>query len=450
MILSKDEKKKSPILFYQPSEQRRNKRKMKRLIVLFLTISSYAAGQPGNDTIYLSDLFGMAVRSHPYFQQKELHNQITDVKTSNLSKSWFPSISIEGQATYQSDVIEVDFGQITNQNIPSFSSPHDQYKLYLNLEQKIYDGGITRQQKILENKGHQINQQQIEISFHQLKQQVAMVYFSIILLSKNIELTQLLQHELNEKLNTVEVAVETGASLLSGAQVLRAELLKLDQQIAELKFKKNAQLNILSQLTGLTINSNTYFEWVETALDTFSNERPELQLLNLQKDIAEQAYSLEKSVRRPKAFAFSQAGYGRPGLNMLNTEFDTYYLIGLGFKWKLYDWGELSNKKKLTEYQKNSIDLQKDNLNRNISIAAQNEVSNIENFRSAIRKDEEIIGLRKEIEKAASVQFENGTITATQFLTEANAALQAKILLENHKIMLAQSQINYLLITGDI
>ena len=96
------------------------------------------------------------------------------------------------------------------------------------------------------------------------------------------------------------------------------------------------------------------------------------------------------------------------------------------------------------------IDLKKENFNKSIGIALQNELSNIENYRSAIKKDEEIIKLRSNITKNVYSQFENGIITATQYLTEANAEIQAKIELETHKILLIQSVINYQLIKGDL
>ncbi|NJK84991.1 MAG: TolC family protein [Bacteroidales bacterium] len=164
----------------------------------------------------------------------------------------------------------------------------------------------------------------------------------------------------------------------------------------------------------------------------------------------QQALQLEKSITRPKVFAFSQAGYGRPGLNMLSTEFDTYYLAGIGLKWNIYDWGSLSNKKKITALQNDNLDLQILNLNRTIDIALENQLADIENYKNAVKNDQEIIELRKQVVESSKTQLENGTLTATQYLTEANAELLAKIQLENHKILLAQSFINYRLIKGDI
>lgn len=402
------------------------------------------------DSLNLLECFDLSENSHPLYKQKQLNDQITEARSSNLSKLWLPSLSVEGQATYQSDVVEVDFGNFLPQQIPAFSATHDQYKIYMSLEQKIFDGGIIKQQKALENSTYLVNQQQLEVNFHQTKQQVAAVFFSIVSLTENIKLFEVLKNDLTERYKSIEVAVENGSVLLSNALVLKAEILKIEQQISELQNRKMAQAEILSMLTGMDIKDQTVFEWPGEIITDTTGSRPEIVLLDLQKELANSGLSVEKSLNKPKVFAFSQAGYGKPGLNMLNTEFDTYYIIGVGLKWKFYDWGELKNKKRIAEYQKNTIDLKKDDLNRNISIALQNELANIENYNDAIRRDEEIISMRKEIVKSALVQFENGTITANQYLTESNAELQAKIQLETHKILLAQSQINYMLIKGDI
>ena len=118
--------------------------------------------------------------------------------------------------------------------------------------------------------------------------------------------------------------------------------------------------------------------------------------------------------------------------------------------WKLTDWGETRNKTKIGNLQKETIDLNIDNFNRNISITMQNELANINYYTSALPKDKELVDLRKKIKESAFLKLQNGTITATDYLTEANAELQAEIKLETHKILLTQAIINYQLIKGDI
>ncbi len=406
------------------------------LAILPLTVTAQLS-----DSITLSECFDRAVTNYPLYEQKELNNRASEYRISNFSSSWYPSVSLEGQATYQSDVIETSF----------FTAPHDQYKVYLDINQNLYDGGIARNRKNLENTNLEIIQKQLEIEFHTLKQQVSSTFFSIIMMRKNSELLRLMLDDLKEKHSTVEVSVKNGVLLPSDEQALRAEMLKLEQQADELVYKENSLSDILRELTGSNISAETRLIAPEvTGTEENIEPRPETALFGYQKSLIADGINIDKSLRQPKFFAFTQAGYGKPGLNMLNTSFDTYYLVGLGLKWNLVDWGVLRNKKKLADIQKQVVDMKTDNFNRNINIALQSELADINNYRDALTGDEEIISLRKKIADAAFAGLENGTVTSAEYLMKANDELQAKVQLEMHKILLKQSIINYQLIKGDI
>jgi len=65
-----------------------------------------------------------------------------------------------------------------------------------------------------------------------------------------------------------------------------------------------------------------------------------------------------------------------------------------------------------------------------------------------IETDSELITLRKRITATAESQYENGIITATEFLNEMNSERQAMINYEIHKINLVLAGIEYLNISG--
>ncbi|NJK84990.1 MAG: TolC family protein [Bacteroidales bacterium] len=122
---------------------------------LFSVFSTSLSGQYA-DTVSLIQCFEKAEIIHPLNGQKPIYQEISDKRTSNLSKAWLPSFNLEGQATYQSDVVEVDFSKFMPQQSFSFTSPHDQYKIYLSLEQKIYDGGLIKTKKRLKKLGFRL------------------------------------------------------------------------------------------------------------------------------------------------------------------------------------------------------------------------------------------------------------------------------------------------------
>ena len=65
-----------------------------------------------------------------------------------------------------------------------------------------------------------------------------------------------------------------------------------------------------------------------------------------------------------------------------------------------------------------------------------------------IESDTELISLRKRITASAESQYQNGTITATDYMNELNSERQAMINYEIHKINLAMARIEYMNISG--
>ncbi|HJX70627.1 MAG TPA: TolC family protein [Bacteroidales bacterium] len=413
---------------------------MKRKPFILILIPFALSGQ-STDTVSLWDCFHSAVTNYPLYRQKDLNADMLKYHQSNILKSWYPDISLDGQATYQSDV--VGFG--------SFAAPHDQYKLTLDISQQLYDGGFSKNRKEIENSNLNIKQQQIELDFHNVKQQVSSVFFLINLIRKNIELVTLTHEELNERLKTLLVAIKNGVILPENEYVLRAEILKIEQQNDELHYKLAAAMDVLGKITGLVIKPDAAFDIpVNVEIHDSIAERPEIQLFEFQKMLIDNNISLSKCTTRPKLFIFTQAGYGKPGLNMLDDEFDTYYIVGAGMKWNLIDWGENRNTQKIGNLQKDAIDMNKNHFNRNILVALRNELATVEYYQSSVIKDEKMIELKHKIKESAYSQFINGIITATEYLVEVNAELHARLQLESHRIFMVQSIVNYQLIKGDI
>ncbi len=61
-----------------------------------------------------------------------------------------------------------------------------------------------------------------------------------------------------------------------------------------------------------------------------------------------------------------------------------------------------------------------------------------------------MLQLREEISDHAATKLSNGTITATEYITELNKESLARINLATHEILLKQSICNYLTIQGNL
>jgi outer membrane protein TolC len=152
----------------------------------------------------------------------------------------------------------------------------------------------------------------------------------------------------------------------------------------------------------------------------------------------------------PKLYAFGQLGYGRPGLNMLNNEFDDFYIVGATLKWNFWDWNKTKREKQVYAIQKSMVTTKRENFTKNLSIDLQNRKAAIQKLEEALKRDADIVTLRSGITQIAQSQLNNGVITTSDYLNELNAETQARINLETHKIQLEQAKVSYLLGMGGL
>ena len=232
--------------------------------------------------------------------------------------------------------------------------------------------------------------------------------------------------------------------------MLTSEKIKIEQQLAENEIRKTSFLKILSDLTGDQIDSST--EFIPPSLpENLQQElsRPELQLFDLRKEQLAAGMKVIESKRMPKAVGFATFGYGNPpGSNFFKNEFAPYYVVGASIKWNIFDWNKAKNEKQIITYQKQILENRKNDLTDNLKRILELKASEILNLKTLIESDSELITLRKRITASAESQYQNGTITATDYLNELNSERQAVINNEIHKINLSLTRIEYLNISG--
>ena len=419
---------------------------MKRIILLFfipiLVVHAYSA-----DTLYLDDCYKEAIDNYPLTKGKDLLGSANELRIKNLQTNYLPQINLNGQATYQSDVVKLPIN-IPNLSIPEL--PKDQYKVSVDVNQIIYDGGITNSQKKLEEASLATDVQQIEVELYKIKERINQVYFTILLLQENERVLNLKRNELKDRLKVMESRVKNGVLTQSYVDILQAELLKVEQQMIEINIGKSTAFDILGEFMNKELSESLTLQLpkMQITIDNSIN-RPEYTLFDLQMNKIDASSKLLSTKRNPRLYGFGQFGYGRPGLNMLSDEFDSFYIVGAKFNWNLWDWNQNKKERQILSLQKDIINTHKETLGKNINISLKNEEATIQKLEEIIEKDYEIIALRSKITKASASQLENGVITSTDYITNLNTEIQAKINLESRKIQLVQSQINYLTIKGN-
>jgi outer membrane protein TolC len=328
--------------------------------------------------------------------------------------------------------------------------PHDMYKITLDINQVIYDGGAIKGAKALEKADLNLNEKQTDVDLYKLRAQINLSYFNVLLLSRQKELLNNYLNIINKRLRSMQSALSNGVIIRADIDVLTSERIRIEQQLSESDIRKTALLSILSDLTGSEIDTSSTFVLPLPGVET-TNEilRPELLVFDLRKEQLAAGLQMVESKRMPKAFGFATLGYGNPpGSNFFKDSFETYYIVGGGIKWNIFDWNKTKNEKQVITLQLGIIDNRKTDLTDNLKRLLKAKNAEISSLQSLIATDNELITLRKRITAAAESQYENGTITATEYLNEMNSERQAVVNYEIHKINLAIARIEYLNISG--
>jgi len=420
---------------------------MKKYILLFLILFCKISFSQTTDTLTLDFCQKKALENDPTLKQKDLLTNASDIALSNYTKAYLPQIALNGQAAYQSETTTLPI-HIPGINIPSLDK--DSYKATFDVTQLIYDGGMTANQKKLETASNQADLQNVETELYKLKDKVNTIYFVIVTLQENKKLLKLSKQDIQNKLLKIESGIKNGAVLESNADVLKAEIIKMDQQISEIDYGVSAAYKMLGDYLNITISDSAKLKLpdVVVASTNYNNTRPETKAFDLQEQKLDISKSLLGCKLMPRLAAFGELGYGRPGLNMLSNSFDAFYMVGAKVSWTLWDWNETKNQKKILDLQKQVLESEKETFNQGIKVLLENNIADIAKYENLISSDNDIITLREKVVKTSESQLENGAITATEYLTELNNLLQSRVDMQAHKIQLIKTKVEYLTLKG--
>ena len=402
-------------------------------LICWLTALGLTQGQP----VTLEECYQLAQSNYPLIKEYALIKKAEAYSLENASKGYLPQLQIAGQGTYQSEVTQLPFSL---PSVDMLKMNKDQYKLYGEISQPITDLFAIKHQKELIEVSSRIEEQKIEVELYALKERINQLYFGILLMEQQIIQGGILKKDFQNAIDKNNVAIKNGIALKSSGNVLKAELLNAEQRIIELRSVRKGYIDMLALFIGRDINENSLFE--KPLVDEQFSEvnRPEIKLFEMQKQIYDVQGKLVDTNLRPRFSLFLQGGYGRPALNMLNNDFDFYYVGGIRLIWNIAGFYTHKKDKLLLSENQNRLDIQKDMFlfNTNLSLKQQN--SEIAKLGELIAADKKVVELREGIKLSAKSQLEEGTITVNDFLLYVNAGDRAMQNLILHEMELLMTQ----------
>lgn len=402
------------------------------------------------DKLSIDSCYAMAKRNYPLVKQYDLIEQSKNYSLDNVSKGYLPQVNIGGHATYQSDVTQPTLNQNLPGELPLFETiSKDQYKIYGELVQPITELFTLSNQKDVVEINAQVETQKLEIELYSLRERINQVYFGILLIDRQLEQNEIVRKDIQAGIKRTTAAIENGIALKSSLNLLKAELLKVEQNGIELTAGRKSYADMLSLFIGAPVTSNTDIQ--RPVMPSFSTviERPEIEMFDRQKQVFDIQGNIVNSRNLPRFSLFFQTGMGRPALNMLSNDIDFFYIGGLRLNWNLASFYTANKEKELFEFSKRKLDVQKETFLFNTELTVKKQFNEVAKIESLIRTDNEIIALREDIKTTSQSQLANGVITSNDYVSYVNAEDKARQNLLLHQTQLLMVLYNNKATTGN-
>ena len=388
-----------------------------------------------------------AEKNYPLIKQYGLIAKTTQLTVKNIQKGWLPQVTASAQATYQSAVTAwpesmQSMYQQMGLNMKGLSK--DQYKIGIDLQQTIYDGGVISSQRNIAQKEGKVQEAQTETNLYQVRRRVNEMYFSLLLLNEQIQLNEDVKALLQSSEKKLSAMVKGGTAATSDLDNVRAERLSVEQQNENLKQQKLMLQRMLSIFCGLEVNNTQKPAPIQIASSV--NNRPEMRLYNSQLELTEAKEKALDTQLRPKLGLFAQGFYGYPGLNMfedmMNRKWSLNGIVGVKLSWNVSAFYTHKNDKAKLNAQRGMIENAREVFLFNNKLEEIQQSENISRYQTMMKSDDEIIVLRTNVRKAAESKLTHGIIDVISLLREINNENAAKTQQSIHEIDMLKEMYN--------
>lgn len=371
----------------------------------------------GAAQINLEDCYLKARENYPLIRQYELIKRTEAYNLSNANKGYLPQFQFSAKASYQSDVTKIP---IHIEGIKEMDK--DQYGLTLDMNQTIWDGGEIQSGKNEIRAASEVDKQNWEVNMYAIRDRINQLYFGILLLDTQIQQNDIYQKDLRTNYTRVESYIDNGVAHKADLDVVQVEWLKAKQTRIQLTHTRTAYLAMLSSFIGENLPEETVLEKpsVRYPADT-DIQRPELALFDARMNHFSAQQERIQAGLMPKIGLFATAGYGRPSLNMLDNDLQTYFLAGVRLSWNIGNFYTQKNSKRLITTSINSLLTEKETFLFNTRMEITQQEKEIEAYREQLEYDDEIIHLRRSVQQASETKIANGTLSGSDLVRDIHA-----------------------------
>ena len=394
-----------------------------------------------------------AERNYPLIAQHDLIARTTDLTVANIQKGWLPQVSATAQATLQSSVTawpDEMKGLMQQMGVDMKGLARDQYRVGLDVQQTVFDGGAISAQKRVAREQGTVRQAQLDVDLYSVRRRVNEMYFALLLLDDQIKLNNDLQQQLAASEKKLTSMVKHGTAAQCDLNNVSAERLNVVQQMTTLESQRRVLLAMLGTFCGLEMTAPVKPAPVSV---NGGNNRPELRLADSQLRLADAQEKALDAALLPRLGLFAQGYYGYPGYNMfkdmMGRQWSWNGMVGARLTWNIGALYTRKNDKARIQLQRETAQSQRETFLLNNRLEQMQHDEAVERYRKLMTQDDEIIALRQQVRKAAESKLSHGIIDVNDLVRDINSENAALVQRSIHEIEMLKGMYDLKYTTND-
>jgi outer membrane protein TolC len=416
------------------------------IAVIVAALPASAVRAQGGDSLRLGDLQRRAEQVDPRAVQASLLSQQAALRRTNIAKERLPSVTGTATGQYLSDVPHLA--------LPAAAAPagplNHQYDAYLTIRQPLLDPSRAPRAAV-ERARTEESAATLRSALFQQRMAVNDAFFTVLQQQAQQNALALAIADLTERRRVAELRVNNGAGLASEVWQFDAELLKRQQAADEANAAASAARDVLASLTGRAIAPTDVLVAPRTDNSPVPNvgrDRPEFAQLDRTRDLLARRSDALASQRLPRLSLVGRAGYGRPGINALGRDFDSYYVAGVQVDWSPWNWGA-------THREQQELALSADIVRSNdaqfaaaLERAAASERTRLQALQRTLAADDSIVALRGRVLEETRRRFAEADISAADYIARLTDWQMAQLDRALRQLRVAEARARYFTTLG--
>jgi outer membrane protein TolC len=417
-----------------------------RIVTYFIMLTLFSPMHVLLGQISLESCQSMARENYPLIRQYELIEKSKGYTLSNANKMYLPQLDVT-----------IIGGAISG--LPSFSPAGTESSSsvdlnvisILQINQTIWDGGITKAKKAVIEANSEMEKARLAVSLYALQDRVNNLYFAVLLIDEQIEQLEILTTTLFRNKKRIEIAVENGTAYKSDIDEIQVEIINTAQKSDELRANRKAYIHVLSAMVGEPISESTKLikPEVDDDLLVLENQRPELELFQQQENLIAAQSKIDKSMLYPKIGLLGFGTFIQPGVDFGPSKLNNIFVGGLSLNWSIGGLYTHGNNKNITDMKHGEVQTQRETFLFNNNLELTQTQIELQKYKALLDQDREILKLKSSIKNAYEVKYENGISTMSELLDKTNEESLAKQHLIVHEIQYLMKAYQYLNKSGN-